>query len=153
MLGSVLKVLVAHTMITDAFIVFETSYRRFYFFLVDGYIKNFITMFRKELFNYTLKAMNVVYHSKKKKKGTRKKQKSWWDDTCTILFRNMIECYKNFIKNGCNDHDHAKFKEARRNFRSQKRLNIKLRRNLYYKKLNEWFKLDVDTFFGVESSV
>jgi hypothetical protein len=103
-----------------------------------------------------IKSHNVVKNNIKQKKKAKKKQfagsyckkyKSWWDDTCSALFKRMIDAYKQFINSGYNLGDYEFFKSCKSDFNRQKKYSKKLRRNKQLRHLNDLFKLDREAFW------
>ncbi|CAF1056453.1 unnamed protein product, partial [Brachionus calyciflorus] len=82
-----------------------------------------------------------------KKKVGNMKFKKWWNKNIQEIHNRVILCYIKYRESNFNLDLKRQYYEAKREFRNQKRLNLKLRRDKNLRLINNLFKNDRNSFW------
>ncbi|RNA14443.1 hypothetical protein BpHYR1_011145 [Brachionus plicatilis] len=100
------------------------------------------------LINATIKTKNEFMNKKRKKRRIGDlKYKIWWDKIIQEIHNKLIDKYIAYRKSSFAYEPGKEYKEAKREFRLRKRLNIKLKRNKSLRTLDHLLRLDKDMFW------
>jgi len=108
-----------------------------------------LTVICKTLCKSAEKAFHEINNKKKDKKRAkiRRKKKSWWDNSLEWLHVKLCKAYQEYRVSGWGNTERREYLESRKQFRAKKRHNIKLKRSLTYKFIEDLFSLNKESFW------